>query len=184
MKLGVYVGSFNPPHKGHLKVANYLLNNKIVDKVIMMATPGYWDKKNINSVKIREEMLKLLQTDNIIVDTIHNKKEYTYEVLRDLKKYYKRDELYLIIGSDNLEKFHLWKNIDELLNYHIIVLKRGKTDIEKYISKFNTNNFIIINKFPFVNISSTEIRNHLDSKYLDKRVFKYIKENHLYERSS
>ncbi len=56
MKLGVYVGSFNPPHKGHLKVANYLLNNKIVDKVIMMATPGYWDKKNINSVKIREEM--------------------------------------------------------------------------------------------------------------------------------
>ena len=102
----------------------------------------------------------------------------------DLKKYYKRDELYLIIGSDNLEKFHLWKNIDEILNYHIIVLKRGKTDIEKYISKFNTNNFIIINKFPFVNISSTEIRNHLDSKYLDKRVFKYIKENHLYERSS
>ena len=180
MKLGVYVGSFNPPHMGHLNVINYLINNKIVDKVIVLPTPNYWDKNNMASIKDREEMLKFFQTNKIIIDTINNKHKYTYQVLESLKNYYNTNNLYLIIGSDNLEKFHLWKNIDDILNYQIIVLRRGNTNIEKYLSKFNKNNFVVIDNFPFIDISSTEIRNGSDD-YLDENIKQYIKKNNLYQ---
>ena len=53
MKLGIYVGSFNPVHNGHLKVINYLLDNNLVDKVLVLATPNYWDKQDILDVKDR-----------------------------------------------------------------------------------------------------------------------------------
>ena len=55
MKLGLYVGSFNPVHNGHLKVINYLLDNNIVDKVIVLPTPNYWDKQNLLDLKLLEK---------------------------------------------------------------------------------------------------------------------------------
>ena len=51
MRIGVFVGSFNPVHKGHIKVANYLLDNDYVDKVIMLPTPNYWHKNNLKKKK-------------------------------------------------------------------------------------------------------------------------------------
>ena len=47
MKIGVYVGSFNPPHKGHKKIANHLVKNKYVDKVLIIPTSNYWNKTNL-----------------------------------------------------------------------------------------------------------------------------------------
>lgn len=181
MKLGVYVGSFNPVHKGHIKVANYLIKNKIVDKVLLLATPNYWNKQDLLDIKDRVNMLKYFETKDIIVDDIHNNHVYTYEILRDLKKVYKNDELYLVMGSDNLEKFHLWKNIDEILLNKVIVLNRNNININKYLVKYNKDNFIIIDNFDFVDISSTEIRNNINNKYLDKMVKEYIINNRLYE---
>ena len=180
MKLGIYVGSFNPPHNGHFKVVNYLLDNKIVDKIIILPTSNYWDKSNMVDIDKRVEMLKIFESENVIVDGINNRYPHTYQILNNLKKYYPDDELYLIIGSDNLEKFHLWKNIEEILKYHIIVLKRGNTDIYKYLSKFDTSKFLIIENFPSINVPSTEIRSNLDNENLDARVLKYIKKHKLY----
>ena len=68
MKLGIYVGSFNPVHKGHIKVANYLLKNNYVDKVIMLPTPNYWHKTNLLDVNKRVEMLKFY-----VIITFYNK---------------------------------------------------------------------------------------------------------------
>ena len=176
MRIGVYVGSFNPVHDGHIHVAKYLINNNYVDKVLLLPTPGYWDKKDLASMKHRVNMLKFYEEDNIVVDTNHNNYDYTYQVLESLKKDY-NDELYLIIGSDNLEKFHLWKNIEEILKYNIIVLNRGD-NIDKYINKLN-GKFTIISDFDYIDISSTEIRRGL-RKHLKKEVASYIDENHLY----
>lgn len=184
MRLGIYVGSFNPVHKGHIKVINYLLDNDLVDKVIVLPTPNYWDKQNIIDANQRIAMLKFYETDNIIIDDIHNNYQYTYEVLNSLKKDYPNVTLYLIIGSDNLEKLHLWKNINEILQNKIIVLRRGKTDISKYLEKFNKSKFIIIDDFDFIDISSSEIRNNLDKidyDKIDSKVLRYIKENKLYQ---
>lgn len=180
MRLGIYVGSFNPVHVGHIHVVNYLLENNYVDKILLLPTPSYWDKTNLLDMNDRINMLKVYENDKVIVDTKHNNYPYTYQVLNSLRKDYKDDELYLIIGSDNIEKFDLWEHVDEILENKVIVVKRDDTDIEKYTAKFNTNNFIIVNEFKPIDISSSRIRNNKDYNYLDKEVYNYIKENNLY----
>lgn len=180
MRLGIYVGSFNPVHVGHIHVVNYLLENNYVDKILLLPTPSYWDKTNLLDMNDRINMLKVYENDKVIVDTKHNNYPYTYQVLNSLRKDYKDDELYLIIGSDNIEKFDLWEHVDEILENKVIVVRRDDTDIEKYTAKFNTNNFIIVNEFKPIDISSSRIRNNKDYNYLDKEVYNYIKENNLY----
>ena len=63
MKIGIYVGSFNPPHEGHHKVMKYLLEKKIVDKVLLLPTPEYWNKKDLIDIKERINMLKYYEED-------------------------------------------------------------------------------------------------------------------------
>ena len=179
MRLGIYVGSFNPPHEGHHKVMKYLLEKNLVDKVLLLPTPNYWDKTDLVNVNERIEMLKFYEEENIIVDSIHNNYPYTYEVLRSLKKDYPEDELYLVIGSDNLEKFHEWKNIDEILENKVIVLNRGEIIKNKYLENYN-NQFIYINDFDYIEVSSTDIRNG-NNKNIDNNIKKCIDEHNLYE---
>lgn len=179
MKLGLYVGSFNPVHNGHVKVINYLLDNNLVDKVVVLPTPNYWDKQDIIDVKDRINMLKFFETENIIIDSIHNNYPYTYQVIDSIKKDYD-DELYLVIGSDNLEKLYLWKNIDKILENKIIVLQRGKDDINKLLEKYDKNKFIVVEDFEYIDVCSTNIRNGI-YKNIDDRVKNYIISNNLYK---
>ena len=179
MRLGVYIGSFNPPHKGHIDVVNYLLINKYVDRVLIVPTLGYWNKNNLIDIRHRINMLKIFESDKIKIDTLHNEYAYTYQLMEALTKDYDY-ELYLIIGADNVIEFDKWKNYHELLNYKIIVMNRDKIDIAKYIKKYHSNNFIIVNNYKSISISSSEIRNNLNNKYLDEKVLKYIKDNNLY----
>ena len=179
MKLGIFVGSFNPVHEGHIKVANHLLDNHYVDKVLMLATPNYWNKQDLTNLKHRVNMLKFYEKDNLIIDDIHNKEQYTYQVLRKLKKDYPNDELYLIIGADNIIKLDQWKNIDEILTSKIIVVNRDNIDVYKYLEKFPKEQFTIIPSFPNIQVSSTEIRNG-NYKHLKPEVKEYIEKNNLY----
>ena len=94
MRIGVYVGSFDPFHKGHESVVNHLLNNNYVDKVIIIPTLNYWDKNIKTSLNDRINMIKLLESNKIEVNTYLNNLEYTYEVLDKLKNNYKKDNLY------------------------------------------------------------------------------------------
>lgn len=179
MRIGVFVGSFNPVHEGHIKIVNHLLDKNYLDKILLLATPNYWDKQDLISVEHRINMLKFYETDKIIVDDIHNNFPYTYQVLRSLKKDYK-DELYLIIGADNIVNLDKWKNIDELLKYKIIILNRDNIDINKYLDKYpNKENFIVVDDYVPLDVSSTKIRNG-DYKYLDSKVKDYIENNKLY----
>ena len=179
MKIGVFVGSFNPPHDGHMHIAKYLINNYYVDKVLILPTPNYWDKQDLVSIKDRVNMLKFYEEENIIIDDIHNNYLYTYLVLKSLKKDYSKDSLYLIIGSDNVKDLDKWKQINYILKYKIIVMNRGD-NIDKYINKLGKEHFIIIDNFPFINISSTKIRKG-QTKFINVNVLKYIKEHNLYK---
>ena len=176
MRIGIYIGSFNPPHLGHKKVIDYLLDNHYVENILIIPTENYWNKTKLVDIKDRINMLKYYENDKVKVDTTHNKYIYTYELLNILKKEYKEDELYLIIGSDNLNELHKWKNIEELLKNNIIVLKRKK--IIKN-NKIDDRNFIYIDNYPFIDISSTEIRKG-NYKYLDNNIKDYIIKNNLY----
>lgn len=179
MKLGVFVGSFNPPHKGHIKIVNDLIKKNYLDKIIIVPTNEYWDKTNLASLKDRINMLKLYENDKIIIDDKNNKLKYTIEVLNSIKEYYNEYEIYLIIGADQLHKFHLWYKIDDILKYKIIVINRNDIDVKKYIDKFKNSNFII-SDIKSYSTSSTDIRNG-NTKYLDKKVYEYIKKNKIYE---
>ena len=189
MRLGIYVGSFDPVHKAHIHVVNHLIDNDYVDKVIIVPSVGYWDKTNLIELEKRIEMLKFYENNNIIINNTLNTLSYTYEVLRELKNIYKDDLLYLIIGADNVEKFYLWKNVDEILENKILVLPRNDIDPTEYISKYSKkDNFIRVKDFEPLYISSTEIRKKIKNNdlsninnYLDEEVLDYIIKNNLYK---
>ena len=184
MRLGVYIGSFNPPHIGHKYVIDYLLNNNLVDKIIIIPTMNYWNKKDLINVKDRINMLRFYENENIKINDSLNNIEYTYQILEILKKQYINDELLLILGADNIQKLYLWKNIEQILKNKIIVLNRDNIEIEHYINKYvDKNNFIYLNDFENINISSSIIRNNLEKNksFLDKEIYNYIKSNKLYK---
>ena len=181
MRIGVYVGSFNPPHLGHQHVVDYLLEKDLVDLVLLLPTPNYWDKNNLVSIQDRVEMLKYYEDEKVKVDQEHNAYPFTYQVLDSLEKDYPNDELYLIIGSDNIERFHEWKNVENILKHYVIVLKRGDYKPNPHLS-FYKNKFIYQDDFEPISISSTDIRNGV-SGYLKPEVEDYIKNHLLYKEN-
>ena len=189
MKIGVYVGSFDPVHKAHMEVVNHVTENNYVDKVVIIPTHSYWNKKQLTDIKNRIAMLKFYENNNIIINTTLNSVPYTYQILNALKEQYQNDELYLIIGADNIEKFHLWKEVDKILENKILVLPRNRIDVYKYIEKFKQKKqFIFVENFNVQFISSTAIRNMILTDnyqeingFLDENVLKYILDNNLYK---
>lgn len=184
MKIAVYVGSFNPVHKGHIKVIKKILK-EYVDKVIIVPTMSYWNKNNLISVNDRINMLKLYETKDIVIDTKNNNYEFTYQILRNIQNDYKNNKIYLVIGDDLLKDFDKWKNVSEILKYNIIVIRRNDIDEFTY-KKYEQYNFIVTNKISSEEISSTIVRNMLRDKnkevlkYIDLKVYDYIKRNNLY----
>lgn len=187
MRVGIYVGSFDPVHKGHKMVVDYLLNNDYVDKVLVIPTGAYWDKTEIIPVNYRIDMWNYYKSDRIVVDKRYNDIEYTYMILDKLERECD-DELYLIIGADNVINFDKWKNYQKILERKILVIPRENIEMDKYFSRYEKkDNFIVVEGFKEVDISSKEIRGLLHDgkydeveKYLDKEIIEYIKKNDLY----
>ena len=178
MKTGVFVGSFDPVHIGHTNVMNYLLDERIVDKVLVIATGNYWNKQNITNLNDRLNMLDCIKNDNIIIDRKYNKIEYTYQILDALKEENPEWEFYLVIGADNANTLYKWKCYDKITQNGIIVVARDDIKID-----LKSNKLIVINK-NFGNISSTNIRNNIEKykDFLDIKVYNYIIKNKLYEK--
>ena len=115
----------------------------------------------------------------------NNNFEFTYQILRNIQNEYKNDKIYLVIGDDLLRDFDKWKNISEILKYNIIVIKRNNID-ESIYKKYEKYNFIVTNKISSKEISSTIVRNMIVNgnkdvlKYIDLKVYDYIKRNNLY----
>ena len=187
MRIGVFGGSFNPPHLMHLNIAKDLLRLKYLDKVIFVPTGNKYSKDDLIDIKYRIEMLKIMiiSYDDMIVSDYENQDRvvYTYETLDYFKKKYLDSEIYFILGADNLKQISNWKNSEYILsNYKLLVINRGD---EKTEVKDNVIVTDILNN----DISSTFIRNNIDNddiikKYLDKNVLEYIRKEKLYEGCS
>ncbi len=193
MKIGIFGGSFNPPHKMHIDIALNLINKKYVDKVIYVPTGNqYKYKNNLVQDKYRYEMLKIIANkhSNIDVSDYELKKHvvYTWETLDYFKKKYPNDKIYFICGTDNLSYIDKWKNgLDILKNNKIIVIKRNTDNIDKILIKYNKfKDNIIVSDIEEKDISSTQIRKCLKEKnreflnLIDKDVLDYINKNNLY----
>ena len=193
MKIGVFGGSFNPPHKLHLNIGLELVNKQYVDKVIYVPTGSkYKYKNNLLPDKNRLEMLEILTKTQEYLDVndyeLKDEVVYTCETLAYFKELYPNDEIYFICGADNLSYIDKWKNGEKILNnYKIIAMKRKGEDIEELLKKFvDYQNNIIVADVEQQDISSTDIREKLKNNenvldVLDKDVYEYIRKNKLYE---
>lgn len=191
MRIGIFGGSFNPPHKTHENIAHYLKENDILDKVIFVPTGSkYKYKNNLLPDEDRYNMVKLI-TDKynyLSVSDFELKDEvvYTCETLEYYSFENPDDEIYFICGLDNLSYIDKWKNPEYILeNFKIIVIKRDTDNLEEVLKRLEKykNNIIVINECESP-VSSTYIRENINnedmSDYLDESVLKYIKDNNLY----
>ena len=193
MKIGIFCGSFNPVHNMHLALASNLIKQNYVDKIIFVPAGGdYKFKSNIIPFKYRYEMLQIVcnKYPNILVSDIegNGKSLFTIDVLNKFKKQYMQDEIIFICGADNLSYIDKWHNgYDILKNYKIIVIERDGNKKKDLLTKYHDyKNNITFANIKKNNISSTYIRENINNKditkYIDKDILKYIKDNKLYER--
>lgn len=192
MKIGIFGGSFNPPHKMHEVIAKELIEKHYVDKIIFVPTGNQYEKKDLIDEKKRFEMLEIIASKNecfLVSDfELGGKLKYTYQTLEHFKKIYPNDEIYFVLGADNLEDMKNWKKRDLLLeNYHFLVVRRGnnKVRLEQEYEKYQNH----IEFVPILEseLSSTQIRYLLKNNSekvkdkLDCDVFLYMKTYGLYQ---
>ena len=181
MKIGIFGGSFNPIHKGHIKIAKDAINFLNLDKLIFVPCQKNPFKKDMEYVdgKMRSDMIKLVIENKMEISTFEIDRtgiSYTIDTIKYFKNKYKEDELFLIIGSDNLTKLSKWKDIDEISKLSkIAVFKRDKNINKTNIKKYNA---ILINNNLYPE-SSTDFLNG-NFEMLDQKVLHFIGKNKIY----
>ena len=182
MKIGIFGGSFNPPHDMHKRIATDLIKKNYLDKVVYVPTGDWYEKEELIAAKDRYNMVCLMIEDDadlVVSDyEIKNKISCTYQTLDYFNNLYSNDEIYFICGSDNLRNINTWDNYQYILdNYKVLVIRRDNDQIIDYKN-------VIATDILMSNLSSTQIREELRLNYCDckicDRVLKYIKENNLY----
>jgi len=197
VKVGLYFGSFNPIHIGHIAIAGYMTEFAGIDQVWFVVSPH-------NPLKNKESLLddyqRLHMTNLAISDNLRLKASdiefrmplpsYTIDTLARLKEKYPDNKFCLIMGEDNLYTLHKWKNAEELVRGHQIYMyprpycgKPSSPDLDLILS----NAKIHIVKAPLMDISGTFIRDGIKkgknmSYFLPGPVWKYIEEMHFYEK--
>lgn len=168
MKIGLYFGSFNPVHVGHLIIANHIAYSTDLDQVWFVVSPQNPFKK---SVSLLNEYNRL----HMIQSAIDNEKKlrassvefklpkpsYTIDTLAYLKEKYPTHKFSLIMGSDGYQNIEKWKNFQVILdNYRIFIYKRPGFDV----NPLSISTEIRIVDAPMLDISSTRIRDMIKEK--------------------
>ncbi|MEZ5001639.1 MAG: nicotinate (nicotinamide) nucleotide adenylyltransferase [Chitinophagales bacterium] len=191
MKTGLYFGSFNPIHIGHLIVANSMLETAMLDEIWFVVSPQN-PFKNIAALANEEDrklMTEAAIKDNPkfkVCDIEFNlpKPSYTIHTLKALKKEFPERLFSIVMGADNLINFHQWKAYQEIIEMVNIQVYARSTNAP-IPAEWKTHEMIHIHALPLINVSSTLIRkkvaNEESIKYwVPKSVEKYIRKNKLY----
>jgi len=193
IKIGLYFGTFNPIHSGHLIIANHMVEHSDLDEIWLVVTPHnpFKNKSSLLDNHHRFEMVykatenysKIKPSD---VEFKLPQPNYTIYTLAHLTDLYPDKEFSLIMGEDNLKSFHKWKNFETILEHHQIYVYPRISDGNPDILLVNHKK---INKIeaPVVQISSTMIRNGIKSgkniqPLLSKEVWEYIDEMNFYRK--
>lgn len=191
MKIGLYFGSFNPIHSGHLVVASYMAEFTDLEQVWLMVSPH-------NPLKPIETLLQDYHRFALLKVGIGNnsklkasdfefklsKPNYTIDTLTKLRVQFPLHEFVMILGTDTLETFHKWKDFRQILdNYELYVYPRSQSTggdlmIHPQVKKMEA---------PLIEISASfireAIRNKKDVRYMmPESVWNYIEDMHFYER--
>lgn len=191
MKVGLFFGSFNPVHVGHMIIAEHMASHTDLDEVWMVVTPhnplkkqsslaGDYDRLHLVNLAIGEN--PKIRASNIEFGL--PKPSYTVDTLAYLKEKYPDKQFVLIMGGDNLGSLHKWKNYEILLrDYQIYVYKRPEYDLGEYEDHQN----VVFADAPMLNISASYIRKCIvegsSVRYmLTSEVYDYILSSYLYRK--
>lgn len=188
MHIGLYFGSFNPIHIGHLIVANHIVENTEVDKIWFIVSPHnpLKDAHSLLNEYDRLHLVELAIQNNLKfrasnVEFHLPKPSYTIDTLTHLVEKFPLEKFSVIIGSDSFQNIHRWKNFEQLVaNYSFVIYKRPGFEI-----KDTHGADITVMDAPLLDISSTYIRKQIKEKksvryLLPNDVFKYIEDNRYY----
>ena len=192
-KIGLYFGTFNPIHVGHLIIANHMVENSDLDEIWMMVTPHnpFKKKSSLLDNYHRLEMVYLAtqEYDKIQPSDFEFKlpqPNYTINTLTQLSEKYPDKKFSLIMGEDNLKSFHKWKNYEAILDdYQVYVYPRISEGIVE--TQFDNHQKIHRVEAPIVQISSTMIRNGIKEDksvrpMLSDAVWKYVDDMNFYRK--
>lgn len=175
MKVGIYGGSFNPIHNGHIALAEAFLRQAKLDEVWFMVSPQNPLKANTSLLddKIRFKMVqKVLRHKRNLIACDYEfhlpKPSYTWDTLQRLSNDFPQHQFTLLIGSDNWTAFDRWYHHEDILqNYKIVIYPRLGDEIDKN----ELPNSVSLLNAEFINISSTEIRERIvNGKSIDHLV--------------
>lgn len=198
MRIGIFGGTFNPPHKGHKRMALEMMKAASLNKMLIIPTftPPHKNATDLASGKDRVKMCELLfSEDCFTVSDIEMKREgksYTVDTLTELKKIYPDDELFLIIGSDMLLSFDRWYRYEDILSMATLCVATRENEIStETLSDYaetklglSEGAYILSEMSPMV-CSSTEVRNMVKkgsdlSAVLTESVAEHIRNYDLY----
>lgn len=204
-KVGLYFGSFNPIHLGHLVIANHMVNRSDIDEVWVVITPTNPFKLDDEIIpeQQRLQMVRLAVAENssIYPSDIEfhlPRPNYTSKTLKHLRTEYPQIDFSVIIGEDNLKNLHRWEEHEEIIsNHRILVYPRRVSspnippaDAPNYGGQtvVGKDQVVVFTEAPMIAISSSYIREAIlekqDIQYLlPDPVISYIGNNHLYEKS-
>ncbi len=203
-KVGLYFGSFNPIHLGHLVIANHMVNRAGLDEVWMVVTPTSPFKLDDEMIceEQRLQMVRLAVAENssIYASDIEfhlPRPNYTSYTLRILSEKHPEIEFSIIIGEDNFNNLHRWEDHEEIINNHRILVYPRRVSSSNIPPDHAPNNggktkvgkdqVVVFTQAPMIAISSSYIREAIldkqDIQYLlPDPVISYIGNNHLYEK--
>ena len=192
MKIGLYFGTFNPIHIGHMIIANHMVEFTDLNEVWFVVTPHNPFKKKNSLLKdhhryqmvleATEDYPKLKPTN---IEFGLPQPNYTINTLTYLYEKYPKNEFSLIMGEDNLQSFHKWKNYEAILqNHNLYVYPRVFKNKEK--SNFQNHSKVHFINAPIVEISSTFIRESIKQQknirtLIPNKVWKYLDEMNFYK---
>jgi nicotinate-nucleotide adenylyltransferase len=191
-KVGLFFGTFNPIHIGHLIIGNHFVEYSNLDEVWFVVTPHNPHKKKNNllddnhrltMVRIAIEDYPKLKASNIEFDL--PQPNYTVNTLIHLEEKYPNHHFSLIMGEDNLKSFHKWKNHDVILNRHSIYVYPRKSKGEA-LDKWLKEDSISLIDAPIMELSSTFIRKSIQQEknirpLLPHPVWIYLDEMNFYK---
>lgn len=189
-KVGIYSGSFNPIHHGHVMLANYLVEFSELDELWFVVTPQNPLKKKEDLLD-DDERLKMVQLavgddPRFFVSDIEMHlptPSYTINTLTALSELYPDCEFVFICGMDSLQNLKNWREYQRILdNYELLVFPREGYDGSELVNSPSVK----ILKTPIVEVSSTFIRNCVREgrdvrHFMPEKAFLYMKERHFYE---
>jgi nicotinate-nucleotide adenylyltransferase len=188
MKIGLFFGSFNPIHHGHLIIANLIIEHTELDQIWFVVSPQSPFKKKGSLLKEQDRLylVQLAIEDNpnfraTDIEFRMPKPSYTIDTLVYLKEKYPQHTFSLIMGEDNINQIDNWKNGKIIKREHTIYVY--KRDVEN-TQIYNDEKIKTLN-FPYLDISATYIRTLIKDKksakyLLPEKVWKYIEDYKLY----